>query len=140
MELEPVRVFGTIGWSPKSKPELELIAKASYSIGYARAHSTKSHIEDTSNMYTGYEWGVGAKFGRAGTIMLERAVDGDSQKYDDLASNSREAVVRFSYSVDIGKEGLWSFGLSAEKRSFRFGSEYEKGKRYIFQITRRFKN
>jgi len=138
LEVEPVRAFATVGWSPKALPDLELIAKASVSLGYARAQSVKDHVQDTSNFYYGHEWGVGAKLGNAGTIMLERGVDGPNQKYDIDSTSSREAVVRFAYSKSFGEEDRWSINAVAEKRSFRLGPDYEKGKRYWLQIQRKF--
>lgn len=136
-EFEPVSVYGTIGWRPKIAPDFELLAKLEASIGYAVARPVSDDVMETSNYYPGKLIGLTARHRRFGAVDFSYEVDGEQQKYNDDRISSREARVRLAYTYDINDKN--SFIASAEKRSFSFGPDYEKGKRYIFTYQRRFK-
>ncbi|MCP4914743.1 MAG: hypothetical protein GY909_16620 [Oligoflexia bacterium] len=137
IEVEPIKVYGTIGWKPFENSDLQLLGRASASLGYAIGESSKPGVDNTSNMYVGTSWGVGLSHRRFGSVFLDRFVDGEVQKYDFNSTSSREAEVSFTYSYDFNERNNISF--MADKRSFRFGPDYEKSKRYLITFTRRFK-
>lgn len=136
-EFEPVSVYGTIGWRPKLAPDFELLAKLEVSLGYAIARPVSDDVMETSNSYPGKLIGLTAKHRRFGAVDFSYEVDGEQQKYNDDRLSSREAKVRLAYTYDFNDRN--TFIASAEKRSFSFGPDYEKGKRYIFTYQRKFK-
>lgn len=136
-EFEPVSLYGTIGWRPKIAPDFELLAKLEASIGYAIARPVSGDVNETSNFYPGKQIGLTARHRRFGAVDFSYEVDGEQQKYNDERVSSREARVRLAYTYDINDRS--SFIASAEKRSFSFGPDYEKGKRYVFTYQRKFK-
>lgn len=137
VEVEPVKVYGTIGWSPSSSSDLELLARVSLSLGYAHARSTKPEVEKTNNFYVGQNYGLTLKHRKFGQIDFDRGVDGEMTKYDPTSTSSREAYVRLGYTYNIDEKSSITF--AGEKRSFRFGPDYEKSRHYLLTYQRRFK-
>ncbi|MBT3585981.1 MAG: hypothetical protein HN509_13830 [Halobacteriovoraceae bacterium] len=135
LEIAPVRVYGTVGWSPSEKSQFEFLAEASLSVGYAHARSTDSSIESTDSFFVGQNYKFSLKHKRYGRLDFERGWDGKLAKYDPESSDSREAWVSLTYTYQLNQSS--SVSISAEKRSFRFGPEYEKAKTYMIRYRRK---
>src|SRR5690606_31651604 len=114
-----------------------LLARASASLGYAHARSTKDDVANTNNFYLGQEYGLSVKHRTFGQIDFDRGVDGEAKKYDSSSTSSREAYVRLGYTYHFSDRSSLTF--AGEKRSFRFGPDYEKSRHYLLSYQRRFK-
>lgn len=136
IEAEPVKIYGTVGWSPNSNSELELLARVSLSLGYAHGRSTKPAVSDTNNIYVGQDYGLSLKHQRFGQIDFSRGIDGEITKYNPNSTSSREAYVKLGYTYNIDEKTSITF--AGEKRSFRFGADYEKSRRYLITYSKRF--
>lgn len=137
LEAEPVRVYATLGWSPHQNSDWEVLLRASASIGYAHAQSTKDDVANTNNFYVGQNYGVSVRHRRFGQIDFSRGVDGELQKYNSESRASREADVSLGYTYFLSDRS--SITVTGEKRSFRFGPDYEKSRRYMISFERKFR-
>lgn len=136
VEFEPVKIYGTIGISPGQNSNWEFLARVSASLGYAHGRSTKPNVDNTNNFYVGQDYGLSLKHRNFGQLDFDRGVDGELTKYNPDSTASREAYVRLGYTYSFDERSSITF--SGEKRSFRFGPDYEKSRRYMLRYQRRF--